>query len=61
MAWPEQDGLLPVLTATCTLGATVDVTLMVIEDEVAVLGEAQDELEVITQVTTWPLVKEEEL
>jgi hypothetical protein len=34
---------------------------MVIEDEVAVLGEAQDELDVITQVTTWPLVKEEEL
>lgn len=40
-----------------TDGVTVGFTVMVIEFEVAVVGDAQVALEVITQVTTDPVAK----
>lgn len=41
-----------------TVGADVGLTVMVMPEEVAVAGEAQAKFEVITTVTTWPLVNE---
>ena len=39
-----------------TDGVTVPLMVIVIELDVAVVGDAHAELDVITQVTTWPLV-----
>lgn len=43
---------------TATEGVTGVLTLMVTGDDVAVAGEAQVTVEVITQVTTSPLVRD---
>ena len=42
---------------TETLGVSVEFTLIVIGEEVAVVGEAHDSVEVISTVTTSPLFK----
>ena len=39
-----------------TVGATAELMVMVTEFEVAVAGTAHDALDVIVQVTIWPLV-----
>lgn len=49
---PEQVGLVPDVKAIDTAGTSVVLTVMVILLLVAVVGLAQAELEVITQVTT---------
>ena len=41
--------------ATATEGVSILLTVMVIGEEVAVVGDAHEEVEVITQVTTSPL------
>lgn len=41
-----------------TVGVTVDVTVMVMVFEVTVAGDAQDAVDVISQVTVAPLVNE---
>ena len=51
-ALPAQDGLVPVVRAIETEGTTLAVMLIVIAFDVAVVGLAQGELDVITQVTT---------
>ena len=43
--------------ATATDGTTVVLTVIVTGDEVAVVGDAQEAEEVITQVTTSPFAK----
>jgi len=50
---PEQ--MLVADAATATEGTTVVLTVIVTGDDVAVVGDAQDAEEVITQVTTSPL------
>ena len=50
--------VLPVLAVILTAGATVDVTDIVIPEDVAVAGLAQVIEEVITTVTTAPFVSE---
>ena len=57
--FPAQDGLVPVVRAIETEGTTLAVMLIVIAFDVAVVGLAQGELDVITQVTTCPLVSDE--
>ena len=52
---PEQI-VVPVFTLTATIGATVDETFIVIPVDVAVVGLAQASVDVITTVTTFPLV-----
>ena len=53
---PEADGLVPAVMAIVTDGATDGFTLMVIELLEAVVDVTHDELEVIVQATTAPLV-----
>lgn len=53
---PTHIGLLPVVNAIATVGATLAVTVMVIVFEVAVAGTAQTAVEVITHVTICPFV-----
>ncbi len=53
---PAQAGLVPVVKEAETAGATDGLIVIVIPALVAVVGLAQAELEVITQVTTCPLV-----
>lgn len=55
---PAHIVLLPDVTAIVTEGVTVGVTFIVIPVEVAVGVFAHKALEVITQVTTAPFVKE---
>lgn len=50
--------VVPVLTLTATMGATVDETFIVIPDAVAVVGLAQASVDDITTVTTAPFVNE---
>ena len=52
---PEQ--MLVALALTATDGVTEVLTIIVTGVEVAVVGEAQDSEEVITQVTTSPLAR----
>ena len=52
---PEQ--MLVALALTSTEGVTEVLTVIVTGVEVAVVGEAQDSEEVITQVTTSPLAR----
>jgi hypothetical protein len=58
---PAQVGLLPEVSAMLTAGAEGAVTEMVIVFEVAGLPRTPLWFEVITQVTTSPLTKEDEL
>ena len=53
---PVVVGLLPEVMAMDTAGVTEPVTVMVIAFEVAGLPVTPLRLEVITHVTTWPLV-----
>ena len=59
MELPEQEGLLPDVTAIDTVGATVADLLMVIEFDVAVTGFAHADEEVMIQLTTSEFVKAE--
>jgi hypothetical protein len=61
MGMPAQDGLVPEVTATATVGATDALTVMVMPLEVAVVGFAQEELEVITAVMMLLLANELEV
>ena len=58
---PAQAGLVPSVIAMEMDGESVGFTVMVIEFELAVAGLAQDELDVITQLTTSLLAKEDEV
>ena len=58
---PEHVGLEPELKAMLTLGAIAAVMVMVKPFDVAVVGEGHVALDVITQVTTCPLVNEDEV
>ena len=51
---PGQVGFVPDPIAILTVGTTVGFTVIVIPEDVAVVGTAQDELEVNIQVTTSP-------
>ena len=51
-----QLGLLPLVRAILTIGVTAPPMVIVIVFEVAVVGDAQAELDVITHVTVWPFV-----
>ena len=51
----------PAVTAMETEGATAELTVMVIALEVAVVGLAHDELDVITQVMTSLFASEDEV
>ena len=53
---PAHSGLVPDVCAMETDGVTTALTVMVIPFEVAVAGLAQERLDVITQLTTCPLV-----
>jgi hypothetical protein len=53
---PAHSGFVPVVSAIETAGVTAAFTVMVIPFDVAVAGLAQDAFDVITQVTTCPLV-----
>jgi hypothetical protein len=55
---PTQTGI-AVPAVTLTLGVMSGFTVIVVPAEVAVVGEAQPALEVITTVTTCPLVNVE--
>jgi hypothetical protein len=55
---PAQVGLVPAVNAMLTEGTNTGFTVMVMPMLVAVVGLAQGELDVRTQVTTWPVVKE---
>ena len=55
---PEQEGLVPLVSAIDTDGVTGPVIEMVIALEVAGLPVTPTRLDVITQVTTCPLVSE---
>ncbi|MPM59202.1 hypothetical protein SDC9_106042 [bioreactor metagenome] len=44
---------------TETAGVTTGLTVMVIPEDVAVVGDAQDAVDVMTQVTTSPLLRAE--
>ena len=55
---PVQDGFVPEVKETDTPGATAELMVMVIELDVAGLPVTPDRLEVITQVTTCPLVSD---
>ena len=57
MLVPEHIGLLPVVIAIETAGTRVAFTVIVIPKLVAVVGLAQDELDVIMQVTISPFTK----
>lgn len=59
IALPAQEGLLPAVNAILTEGTTVLLIVTVIPELVAVKGLEQPALEVITQLTTCPLVREE--
>ncbi|KAF5029616.1 hypothetical protein DSECCO2_646760 [anaerobic digester metagenome] len=59
MGSPLQVGLFPEVIAILTDGTKVELIVMVIPDEVAVAGLAQVAFEVITQVTTCPLVNDD--
>ena len=52
---PEHTVILAV--AMLTAGTTFELTVIVTAFEVAVDGDAHDELDVSIQVTIWPLVK----
>ena len=58
-AVPAQDGFVPVVSAIDTEGVTAGLTVIVILLEVAGLPITPGRLEVITQVTTCPLLSEE--
>ena len=49
---PEQVGLVPEVSAIETAGVTAAFTVTLMVFELAVVGLAQDELEVIVQLTT---------
>ena len=51
-----QLGLLPLVRAILTAGVTAPPMVIVIVFEVAVVGDAQAELDVMTHVTVWPFV-----
>jgi hypothetical protein len=55
-AEPAQLGFVPEVNAIETAGISVAFTVMTIPELVALVGLAQAELEVITQLTVWPLV-----
>ena len=52
-----QVGLEPLVKAILTDGVTVGFTVMVIEFDVAVVGDAQVAVEVMTHVTTEPVAR----
>ena len=54
---PEHTGLLPVVIAAVTLGVTNGFTVMVIPEDVAVVGDAQVAVEVMVTVITSVLMK----
>ena len=56
-----QVGFVPDVMAIATLGMRVALTVIVMPVDVAVVGLAQEVLDVITQVTICPLVKVEEV
>jgi hypothetical protein len=58
-ALPAQPGLNPEVNAMAMDGVTLAVMLIVIALDVAVVGLAHAAFDVITQVTTCPLVNEE--
>ena len=58
-AVPEQDGFAPEVSAMDTDGVTVGLTVILILLEVAGLPITPERLDVITQVTTCPLLSEE--
>ena len=53
---PAQNGFVPAVWAIETEMAEFEFTAMVIPLEVAVVGKAHERFDVMTQVTTWPLV-----
>ena len=53
---PAHSGLVPDVSEIVTEGVTTGFTVIVIPLDVAVAGLAQVAVDVITQVTTWPLV-----
>jgi hypothetical protein len=53
---PSHCGFVPAVNAMETEGVTVGLTVIVIPEEVAVVGLAQAWFDVITQVTVCPLV-----
>jgi hypothetical protein len=55
---PAQDGLVPDVKAIATEGTTTVFTVIVTPVLVAVVGLAQGEFEVITQVTISPLTRD---
>jgi hypothetical protein len=56
---PAHIGLVPVVSAIETAGTRVAFTVIVIPALVAVVGLAQEELDVMIHVTTWPFVSAE--
>ena len=58
MAAPAQEGLVPLVSAMATDGATAELMVIVIALEVAGLPSTPTRFEVITQVTTWPVVSD---
>ena len=58
---PEHPGLVPVVNTIATVGATEELIDIVIPELVAVVGLAQEELEVITHVTICPLVRADDV
>jgi hypothetical protein len=53
---PAHSGLVPDVSEIVTEGVTTGFTVIVIPFDVADTGLAQVAVDVITQVTTWPLV-----
>jgi hypothetical protein len=58
---PAQAGLLPPVILIATVGVTAGFTVMLILLEVAVVGDAQLELDVSTQLTDCPLVSDDDV
>jgi hypothetical protein len=54
---PAHVGLVPVVRDIATVGTSTGLIVMEIPALVAVVGLAQGELDVRTQVTIWPVVK----